>query len=261
MNQLDIHKDILDNLHHYIKINSIPNIIFNGPSGSGKRRVVHKFINTIFKNDAEAINKYVICENCALGKGINFIRTTLKDFSKITNFNNNIKIIVLYNADKLTIDAQSAMRRLIELFSKTTRFFIIIENLKLLLQPMISRFCHIYVPLPIIHHKITNLYDRNSQYNVNTKSNTYLLNQFNKLPKKINIQKIKLFSENIYNKGYSCNDLNELIYSIDIANKYTINYIYKIIKKEIRNEIVLIQWLLILYYFRSKDKLENIILI
>ncbi len=259
MNQFNIHKDVLDNLNHYIDINSIPNIIFNGPSGSGKRRIVHKFINTIFNNDSEAINKYVICENCALGKGINFIRTTLKDFSKITNFNNNIKIIVLYNADKLTIDAQSAMRRLIEVFSKTTRFFILIENLKLLLQPMISRFCHIHISFPIIDNKITNLYDVNNLYNRN--DNKYLLNQFNRLPKKINIDRIKQFSKNIYSKGYSCNDLNKLICSTNIQERHTINYIYNIIKKEIRNEIVLIQLLLILYYFRSNDKLENIILI
>ena len=69
--------------------------------------------------------------NCAHGKGIKFIREDLKLFAKTNiHLNNGIlfKSIVLLNADFLTIDAQSALRRCIELFSHTTRFFIIIEN-------------------------------------------------------------------------------------------------------------------------------------
>jgi hypothetical protein len=56
------------------------------------------------------------------------------------------KIIVLQNADKLTIDAQSALRRSIEIYSNNTRFFIIVENIQKILNPILSRFCEIYVP-------------------------------------------------------------------------------------------------------------------
>ena len=65
--------------------------------------------------------------NCAHGKGIKFVREELKFFAK-TNMKNkcNFKTVILSNADKLTVDAQSALRRCIELFSHTTRFFIII---------------------------------------------------------------------------------------------------------------------------------------
>ena len=87
--------------------------------------------------------------NCAHGKGIKFIRDELKQFAK-TNIqfddNNLFKSIVMYNADELTIDAQSALRRCIELFSHTTRFFIVVENKHKLLKPILSRFCEIYVP-------------------------------------------------------------------------------------------------------------------
>ena len=62
------------------------------------------------------------------------------------NDNNMFKSIVLMNADELTIDAQSALRRCIELFSHNTRFFIIVENKYKLLNPILSRFCEIYVP-------------------------------------------------------------------------------------------------------------------
>ena len=87
--------------------------------------------------------------NCAHGKGIKFIRDELKYFAKANmqcNDNNMFKSIVLMNADELTIDAQSALRRCIELFSHNTRFFIIVENKYKLLNPILSRFCEIYIP-------------------------------------------------------------------------------------------------------------------
>ena len=74
---------------------------------------------------------YVMNVNCAHGKGIKFVREELKFFAK-THINikgsGHFKTIILSNADKLTIDAQSALRRCIELFSHTTRFFIIVED-------------------------------------------------------------------------------------------------------------------------------------
>ena len=85
------------------------------------------------------------------GKGIKFIRNELKFFAKKhIDFNKgkNFKTIVLLNADKLTIDAQSALRRCIELFTHTTRFFIIIENINLILKPILSCFCDIYTLNP-----------------------------------------------------------------------------------------------------------------
>jgi len=99
--------------------------------------------------------------NCAHGKGIKFIREELKFFAK-SNVQSNtgalFKTIVLLNADNLTIDAQSALRRCIELFSSNTRFFIIVENKNKLLNPILSRFCEIYVPEHMDGGRIKNLH-------------------------------------------------------------------------------------------------------
>jgi hypothetical protein len=87
--------------------------------------------------------------NCSHGKGIKFIRDELKFFAKTNiqiNANIVFKTIVLLNAEYLTIDAQSALRRFIELLSYNTRFFIIVENKHKLLNPILSRFCEIFVP-------------------------------------------------------------------------------------------------------------------
>jgi hypothetical protein len=90
--------------------------------------------------------------NCSHGKGIQFIREELKFFAKAnaqTKSQGDFKIILLINAHHLTVDAQSALRRCIELFSYNTRFFIVVENKNKLLNPILSRFCDVFVPEPV----------------------------------------------------------------------------------------------------------------
>jgi len=161
---LNIHQTIKDKLSYFHEIHKIPNIIFHGPSGSGKRTLVNDFIHKIYDNNKEKIKNFTMHVNCAHGKGIKFIRDELKFFAK-THINSNggdiFKSIILLNADKLTMDAQSALRRCIELFSHNTRFFIIIEDKYNLLKPILSRFCEIYVPEPEYDNEIINLYKYN----------------------------------------------------------------------------------------------------
>ena len=114
---LNVHQDIKDKLNFFIKNDKIPNIIFHGQSGCGKRILVSNFVSNIYNNNNAAIKEYVMNVNCAHGKGIKFIREDLKTFAKThINFNetHKFKTIILSNADKLTIDAQSALRRCIE---------------------------------------------------------------------------------------------------------------------------------------------------
>ena len=98
------------------------------------------------------IKSNVMVVNCSHGnKGIKFIRDEFKFFAKTniqTNYGVPFKSIVLLNADCLTIDAQTALRRCIELFSHSTRFFIIVKDKHRLLNPILSRFCEIHVPEP-----------------------------------------------------------------------------------------------------------------
>ena len=128
---LDIHKTIKNKLNFFHELNKIPNILFHGQSGSGKRTIVNDFIHKIYDNNKEIIKSFVMYVNCSHGKGIKFIREDLKFFAKThinSNGGNTFKSVILLNADKLTLDAQSALRRCIELFSHNTRFFIIAED-------------------------------------------------------------------------------------------------------------------------------------
>ena len=166
--ELNIHQKIYEKLTHFRKINKIPNIIFHGPCGCGKSTIVERFIREIYDNDKDKYKNYVMMVNCAHGKGIKFIREELKFFSRSSipiNSNNTLfKSVVLQNADKLTSDAQSALRRCIELSCHTTRYFIVVEDKYQLLKPILSRFCEIYVSYPMIDNRMVNLH----KYNIKT---------------------------------------------------------------------------------------------
>lgn len=149
--RLPIHESIVARLDQFIKKKKIPHIIFHGPTGSGKGTLVRDFIQRIYGEDKMKTKTHVMTVNCSHGKGIQFIREELKFFAKAntqTKSDGDFKIILLLNAHHLTVDAQSALRRCIELFSHNTRFFIIVENKNKLLNPILSRFCDIFVPEP-----------------------------------------------------------------------------------------------------------------
>ena len=258
---LSIHENIKEKLDYFLVNKKIPNILFHGPSGSGKRSLVYNFIDKIYNHNKELKQNYVLYVNCAQGKGIKFIREDLKFFAK-TNINfpdgNLFKIIILSNADKLTIDAQSALRRCIELFSHTTRFFIIVEDKYKLLKPILSRFSEIYIPLPMINKKFINLHKYNISNNNNTKLyvlKKYLLN-FDATP-----NNLLIMTEKLYNKGISGLDL------IDYINNYFKNSEYKFnlltilskIKNNLHNEFITILFILNSMYFYSHEDIENIL--
>ena len=269
MNKLIIHDKIKKKLNSFIDKKKIPHIIFHGPSGAGKRNVLNYFVNKIYKT-TENIKNYVMYINCAHGKGIKFIRNELKFFAK-TNIHLKqgeiFKSIVLFNADKLTTDAQSALRRCIEQFSHTTRFFIVLENKNKLLKPIISRFCNIFIPFEIINDKKLSLHVYKKELffekydNFVSKKEKWL---YNKLETKTNydtIIKCSEFCNILYEKGYSGLDiLNYIKKSKCIKNnrRFALLLYFNKIRKEFRNEYLLIFFIINIAFMRTDLCLENI---
>jgi len=271
---LNIHSSIKEKLQYFYSTRKIPNIIFHGPSGSGKRTIVHEFIQNIYENNREKIKSLVMYVNCAHGKGIKFIREELKFFAK-THINSNggdiFKSIILLNADKLTMDAQSALRRCIELFSHNTRFFIIVEDKYKLLKPILSRFCEIYVSEPLYNNNTINLY----KYNLNQTFNMFdiKITRFDWLKKdlmklvnvKIKLDELIEKSIKIYEKGYSGIDIINLLKTPNIFQqilpnnkKYELLIAFNKVRKEFRNEKLLILFILNFVFLSSNLSLENI---
>jgi hypothetical protein len=274
-----IHQEIHKKLEYFIENRKIPNIIFYGPHGCGKTHILNKFIHSIYSGDKLAIKNYVMKANCAHGKGIRFIREELKFFAK-TNIDlkdgNIFKSVILTNADKLTIDAQSALRRCIELFSYSTRFFIVVENKDSLLKPILSRFCDIYVAEPIIDGCAMNLHSYNTNNNCNIETinvdriksidtmikihPSHLICHDNPMETQSSTINIAHLSRDLYEQGYSALDIIDFVHKSNMKDvvKYELLIMFDRIRKEFRNEKLLLLFLLNFIVFRCERSLENI---
>lgn len=267
LEMLDIHDDIKHKLQFFIDHKKIPNIIFHGVSGCGKNTIALNFIRNIYGNDKAKIKDYIMHVNCAHGKGIRFIREDLKFFAK-TNVDLKdgeiFKSVVLINADKLTTDAQSALRRCIELFNHSTRFFIVVEDKYKLLRPILSRFCEIHVPEPIVNGRQVNLHTHLLQ-------KTFLLDKLKQqrlewLKKEVSFGQVYTYGDlislanKLHERAYSSMDLLTRLEESDMPSdkKYEKLIAFQKARHEFRNEKLLMLFMLHFMLFRSDASLENI---
>ena len=251
------HETIYDRLKHFHSTKRIPHIIFYGESGSGKMTIAFNFIKTIYSNDEKSICSNVMFVNCAHGKGIKFIREEIKFFAK-TNSQASIhfKTVVLLNADHLTIDAQSALRRCIEQFSLNTRFFIIIENKYRLMMPILSRFCEIYVPCAYdektnrminLHQKtLDETFPYRKEYDMRQKSRVNeILKPF--VDKPFDYQDIMKTVSTLYESALCAKDIIEWVSNSEEWTNYektNIGMCYQKVKSEFRCEKLLMMFVL-----------------
>ena len=294
---LPVHAAITDRLNCFIRNKKIPNIIFHGSSGCGKNTILSNFLSTIYQGDQSIMKSYIMHVNCAYGRGIRFIREDLKFFAK-TNVDlmdgERFKTIVLLNADKLTIDAQSALRRCIELFCHSTRFFIVVEDKNKLLKPILSRFCDVYIPDPQKSQNVPgsgsgsaiNLHQYNLEQTLGFRTiKTARLAKLTALllpdssaqaeQSHANYSNIMVLAEELYERGYSALDIIALLEAepdsisgsgsdggVDAdertLKKYELLIAFSRVKREFRNEKLLILFILYFIQFRSELDLKNI---
>lgn len=268
-----LHEDIKTQLTQFYESKKIPNIIFHGSSGTGKRSIVHWFLNMIYNENKQLMKTNVMLVNCAHGKGIKFIREELKFFAK-TNIQSNkgvlFKTIVLLNADFLTIDAQSALRRCIELFSINTRFFIIVENKNKLLNPILSRFCEVYIPeyvdpysgdiLNLHRHYLATKYDLEKE---NEERESLFKTAVEKIKRKRETTHMDLvnLSSQLYESGYSCLDLIGWVKKhseMSENEKSRIVICFDKVRSEYRCEKFLLLYMFDFIFLRLNKDLKNV---
>lgn len=143
-----VENDFTSKIDKFIEQGDVPNLLLYGNVDHSKENIWNYFVNKIYPIPGDK-QKYVLYINCVNTKGIKNIKDNIKLFSmQIINKRTNVqfKTIILDNGEHLTNDSQYSLRRTIEQFSHNTRFIMVCRNKHLLLNPILSRFVHLYIP-------------------------------------------------------------------------------------------------------------------
>ena len=132
-------KEIVGSINSMLKNQSeLPHFLFSGSAGVGKTTAALCISREIL---GEYWRDYTLELNASDERGINMVRERVKKFSRFAGLNTEIpfKIIILDEADEMTNDAQTALRRIIEDTAKICRFILIANNLSKIIEPIQSR--------------------------------------------------------------------------------------------------------------------------
>ncbi|MEM3099427.1 MAG: replication factor C small subunit [Nitrososphaerales archaeon] len=133
-------KSIVDGIKNLISnSNEMPHLLFAGPAGVGKTTVALCLAREVL---GEYWKDYTLELNASDERGINMVRERVKMFARYTAMASSkipFKVVILDEADEMTGDAQTALRRIIEDSAKSTRFILICNYLSQIIEPIQSR--------------------------------------------------------------------------------------------------------------------------
>ncbi len=133
--------NIINGITNLVRSPDIPHMLFSGPAGVGKTTAALCIAREILGNEWR---KNTLELNASDERGIKMVRERVKEFAASVKLATDKdfdkpKIIILDEADEMTPEAQTALRRIIEDSARTTRFIIVCNYLSQIIEPIQSR--------------------------------------------------------------------------------------------------------------------------
>ncbi len=130
------HEEIVPRLQRYVSCGELPHLMFSGPAGVGKTASSVAIAREVYGEDWR---ENFLELNASDQRGIDVVRDRIKNFARSSFGGYEYRIIFLDEADALTSDAQSALRRTMEQFSNNTRFILSCNYSSQIIDPIQSR--------------------------------------------------------------------------------------------------------------------------
>ena len=132
------HEDIVSILTKLIDNDNLPHLLLYGPPGTGKTSTIVAAAKRMY--GAKAYSSMALELNASDARGIDVIRNEIKEFAGTRQlFNKGVKLVILDEADAMTNDAQFALRRVIEKYTKNARFCLICNYVSKIIPALQSR--------------------------------------------------------------------------------------------------------------------------
>ncbi|KAH7441432.1 hypothetical protein KP509_03G038100 [Ceratopteris richardii] len=134
------HKDIIDTIDRLTGENRLPHLLLYGPPGTGKTSTILAVARKLYGSQFQNM---ILELNASDDRGIDVVRQQIQDFASTQSISfgakGNVKLVILDEADAMTKDAQFALRRIIEKYTKNTRFCLICNYVSKIIPALQSR--------------------------------------------------------------------------------------------------------------------------
>jgi replication factor C small subunit len=134
--------EIVSRLKNFVRDRNLPHLLFVGPAGVGKTTSILALAQDLY---GPGYRSFILELNASDERGIDVIREKVKNFARTAAISSEVpfKILIMDEADSLTSAAQHALRRTMEMYTRTCRFCLIGNYSERIIEPIQSR-CSIF---------------------------------------------------------------------------------------------------------------------